>query len=313
MSVTATTTATTPGLVSVRLRKTRRFSASRQSVSLNCASLPPTIEALKLSKASPTHTLASLRFLVLTYLADLERRLADFESPDIDTWIAKGELTFDDASQWASTAIDMLERIRADVYSHLPEVHLADLSSVETFVKSHLPDMPDMTDMRSHLPEMPHMPDMADVRSHLPEMPHLPDMDEVRSHLPDFTLADMRQKLESRFSDLDFQKPLSFIPKLSDHLQNLRSHLSSLEFCAASAQPNSVLADVLDALLTSELVADIINVTPNAVEEAEDMLETAATQITHAVERSLAGMRLIQYADLPQPWRNNPFVTQGYR
>jgi adiponectin receptor len=301
-------------------RAARRLSAptsKRPTLQLCHRSLPRSLEALDLSSASPTQTLASLRFLVLTYLADLERRLSQLESPDFGAWKLQGEFTIEEANQWARTALEMLKGIRADVCSHLPEFHFADLSSLETFVKSHLPDIPDVpnfTEMRSHFPDMEDvrfvLPDMADMRSHLPEMPQLPDMDDV--------LTDMRLKLDdvrTRFQDLDFQQPLRYIPTLSNHLKNLHSHLSSMELLSGgvSVGSSAMLSDLLDALLSSEVVADILNSTQEVIEEGEEMLEKAAHEVASAVRRSSGGVRLIKYNDLPHQWRNNPFVTQGYR
>ncbi|KAF8902924.1 hemolysin-III related-domain-containing protein [Gymnopilus junonius] len=290
----------------------------------HCNTVSYSLEALDLSPSSPTQTLASIRFLVLSYLADLERRLAQFESPDLEAWKVQGELTIEDAKQWARTALEMLNGIRADVYSHLPE-------SMESFVKSHLPDIPDVPnfkEMRSHLPEMPYLPDMTEMRSHLPDIPSLPDMTEMRSHIPSLPdmegvrshLSDMRLKLDdvrTRLQDLDFQKPLQYIPTLSQHLQNLHSHLSSLEFPsgfpAAPFPPNTGLTDLVESVLNSDVVKDILNATPEVIIEGEDLLERAAYEVTSAVKRSLQGVHLISYSDLPSQWRNNPFVTHGYR
>jgi len=285
---------------------------------------PHSLDALDLSTASPTQTLASLRFLLLSYLADLETRLSQLASPIsefglADALKAQGESTIEEARAWAKVALEMLDGIRADVRSHLPEFHIADMS-VEGFVKSHLPDMPDVAalndNMRSHLPDMP------DVRSHLPEIPdvrsHLPDMPDVRSHLPDFKLSDMRSKLDSvrtRISELDFHQPLNFIPILCDRLQSLHSHLSSMELHAdfeiSVPAPSNLLSDLLDTLRSSDIVSDLLNVSPDVC--AEDMLGRAAKEIAGAVKRSLHGARLIKYADLPEQWRHNPFVRQGYR
>ncbi|GLB37023.1 putative haemolysin-III related [Lyophyllum shimeji] len=315
MSTVTTTARASPTSEIHRRRVKRRLSTPSRSQPARlplCHTLPLSLEALDLSSASPTQTLASLRFLVLSYLADLERRLSNLESPDLEAWKAMGELTIEDARQWASTALEMLGRIRADVCSHLPEFHFTD-TSMEDFVKSHLPDLPDVpgfTEMRAHLP------DISDVRSHFPDMPNLPDMPNVRSRF-----SDMRVRLDdvrSRFNDLDFKKPLSYIPTLSKHLETLHSHLSSTELPSpldmSGAAPSAVISDLLEALLNSELVGDILNANPTEiVEETEDMLHRAANEVANAVKRSFQGVRLIQYADLPQQWRNNPFVTHGYR
>ncbi|PPQ90554.1 hypothetical protein CVT25_015868 [Psilocybe cyanescens] len=318
----------------VRMRRTRRRlsapSSNQPSLKL-CSSLSYSLEALDLSSASPTQTLASLRFLVLSYLADLERRLSEYESPNFEAWTLQGEWTIEEATQWARTALEMLEGIRADVCSHLPELPFVDLSSMEAFVKSHLPDIrdvPNFTDMRSHLPDMSYLPDMSEMRSHLPDMPSLPDMAEMRSHMPSLPDMDgvrshfsgMRHKLDdvrTRFHEIDFQRPFSYIPTLSDHLENLHSHLSSVdmpsELPISSFAPNTVLADLLQSLLDSDIVKDILNSTPDAIIEGENMLERAAYEVADAVKRSFEGVQLIKYSDLPHPWRNNPFVTHGYR
>jgi adiponectin receptor len=313
---------------SIRLRRGRRRLSAPSVPRLPRLQIcrqarPYSLEALDLSTASPIQTLASLRFLILSYLADLEDRLSRLASPMSDRGIAEilkahGESTFEEARAWAKVALEMLDSIRADVRSHLPEFHFADLS-VEDFVKSHLPDMPDVPrlgDVRSRLPDMP------DVRSHLPEMPnvrsHLPDMPDVRSHLPEFTLTDMRSKLydvRTRFSDMDFNHPLYFIPTLRERLQSLHSHLSSMDlpsnFEVSSLAPSTVLSDLLETLLHSDIFSDLLNVSPDS--SAEDILGRAAKEVTDAVKRSLHGARLIKYVDLPMQWRNNPFVRQGYR
>jgi adiponectin receptor len=225
----------------------------------------------------------------------------------------------DETRLWARTALDMLEGIRADVCSHLPELPFVDLSTMEEFVKSHLPDLPhlpNMAGMRSCLPDLPYLPDMAEMRSHLPDMPSLPDMDNVRTHI-----SEMRLKLDDvrvRFHEIDFQKPFGYIPTLLDNLENLHTHLSSMDVPSglppASFTPNTVLSDLLDSLLNSDVVQDILNSTPAAViSEGEDILERAAHDVANAVKRSLEGVHLISYSDLPHQWRNNPFVTHGYR
>jgi len=43
------------------------------------------------------------------------------------------------------------------------------------------------------------------------------------------------------------------------------------------------------------------------------MLERAAKQVVEAIKRSFGGARLIEYVDLPDQWRTNPFVTRSYR
>ena len=276
-----------------------------------CKSLSYSHEVLGLSPASPIQTLASLRFLVLSHLADLERRLSEFESPSFEAWNFHDKFNIDEATQWARTALEMLEGIRSDVCSHFPDFQFADLSPLESFVKN-LPDLPDVsnfTEMRSHLPDMPHLPGMAEMRSHLPDLPH---MDNVRSQF-----SDMRLKLDdvrTRFHEL--QRPLGYIPQLTNHLKNLHTHLSSMELPSglpvSSLASSTVLADLLDALLSSDIVTDILNSTPDAF-QADALLEQIACDVTNAINLSFDGLRLIHYSDLPTPWRCNAFVGHGYR
>lgn len=288
-------------------------SSSHMSPLKLCRSLSYTLEALDLSSASPTQTLAHLRFLVLSYLADLEQRLrAALASTTPDAWRLQGEHTaMEDVVQWARTALDMLEGIRADVCSHLPELPTADLSAMEALLRAlpDFPDVPNFAELRSHLPDMPHLPDMADVRAHFPDMPSLSEMGSgMYSRLDD---------VRARFHELDFRGPFGFLPVLSDRLESLNSHLSTSvlpDGKGVSFVPNTVLSGLLDALLSSDVIADILNSRPaDVICESEDMIERAALEVAHAVKRSFKGMRLIKYSDLPQPWRNNPFVTHGYR
>src|SRR5256885_108159 len=93
----------------------------RQSIVKLCTPLPPSLEALDLPAASPKQNLASLRFLVLNYLAELESSLSQVQSPThFEGWKVMGEATLDEAKQRVQTAIQMLRSIRSDVYSHLP-------------------------------------------------------------------------------------------------------------------------------------------------------------------------------------------------
>lgn len=305
----ATTTATTTGVqeaspsdthlrrpVASR-RRLSTFQAGRYGLLQPCHQLPHSVEALDLSLTSLTPTLASLRLHVLSYLADLETRLSLLESPiTTESLMAKGEMTMEDARAWARDGLEMLRSIREDVCSHLPDLFdLDSVPSVEEFVNTHMPDV-------STLP--------ADVCSHLPNMP------DVRSQLFDFTLPDVRSRLDdvrSRISDIDFNRPLSYVPTLSDRLQSLQAHLSSMEQASctylSSFEPSASLSTLLDKILSSHFVADI----SSDLRSGEERLEKAALEITAAMKRSLNGSRLIQYVDLPEQWRNNPFVKGGYR
>ncbi|KAJ7680726.1 hemolysin-III related-domain-containing protein [Mycena polygramma] len=132
--------ATAPAAAPPRLRRRRMSAPAPRAAPPRlppCRPLPLSLEALDLSPASPAQALASLRFLVLSYLAALERRLSTFES-----------------AEWAATALDMLHSIRADVRSHLPDLPSLELDFDFDFdfdfdaslegVKARLPDLPDV-------------------------------------------------------------------------------------------------------------------------------------------------------------------------
>ncbi|PSR78756.1 hypothetical protein PHLCEN_2v7291 [Hermanssonia centrifuga] len=280
-------------------RRQTTSSTGRHHIRSACPPLPLSVEALDLSFASPApvQVLASLRLHVLSYLADLEARLSLLESPiSAESLKSKGESTVEEARAWAKTGLEMLESIRSDVCSHLPELHLQTVPSMEEFVKSHLPDVPHFEDMRAHLPAMP---------------------DAVRSRLPDLTISDMCSRLDdvrSSFSDLDFHRPSAYVPTLSEHLQTLQSHLSSVDLpyiaeTVSLVSPSANLWELLERVMSSDIVSEI----SSDIRGGEDMLEKAALEVANAVRRSLNGSRLIHYVDLPEQWRNNRFVSRGYR
>ncbi|KAH9892627.1 HlyIII-domain-containing protein [Cubamyces lactineus] len=277
-------------------RRRSTFQAGRYAAPQPCHQLPPSVEALDLSLTSLTPTLASLRLHVLTYLADLETRLSLLESPiSTDSIKAKGETTLEEARVWARDGLQMLRKIREDVCAHLPDFTFEHVPSVEEFVKTHIPEVPTLPDVRSHLPDMP---------------------DVVRSHLPEFDLSDVRSRLDdvrTRITDIDFHRPLHYVPTLSSSLQSLQAHLSSMEIAPSlylsSYTPSASLSTLLDKVLSSHLVSEI----SSDLKSGEETLEKAALEIARAMKRSLNGSRLIQYVDLPEKWRNNPFVEGGYR
>lgn len=231
----------------------------------------PQYEALD---CSPTETLASIRLVVLSYLADLETCVSEADAP----WKGKGEMTVEELRQWSHTTLEMLETIRDDVCSHLPDFSsIGDVHTVEDFVREHLPDMPRLDDFSSKLPDMP--------------------------HLPDFTAA-FHAKLDevcATFQTIDIPSPLSYVPQLSEHLKDLQLHLADIEIPSSPwSGPSAMLSDMLDSLMQSEVIQEILNATElDEPEESEaDILEVAAGQaahIAHAVKRSLEGSKLISF------------------
>jgi len=266
----ATTTATVMDTATTTARRrptNRRLSVQGAHESGNAwGPLSPSMVAAELSSVRPSQgVLVSLRIQVLQYLADLEEYLS--AAVEAERIKMNQEVTVEEARVWARTGLDMLDRIRSDVQSHLPDLHLDTPESVRARLSDAIPD---------------------GVRSRL---------DDVRS----------------RISDIDFHRPLDYIPTLHDHLQSLQAHLASLEHSlsesVAMLTPSTTLFDLIQKAMTSEVVADI----STDIREGEEKLEKAAIEIARAVKRSLDGAQLIHYSDLPELWQNNPFVTRGYR
>ncbi|KAJ7881446.1 hypothetical protein B0H13DRAFT_2345193 [Mycena leptocephala] len=272
-----------------------------------CRPLPLSLEALDLSPASPAQALASLRFLVLSYLADLERRLSLFES-----------------AEWASTALDMLRSIRADVHSHLPDLPSLDLS-----------------------PALSLDFDLLDFDYF--EFPEFKE--KLKSRLSNV------KGLVSSSLDFDFSSPLSYVPTLSARLRSLHAHLAAelpcFEFEFALARPTfefrrpsfdfdfsapPLLRELLDAFRADvdaflaelpslpSLPASIslprphlpaslsaVSLLDHAHAEGEGEEEESGPTPADALRRADFGRKLIGYEDLPLEWRNNPWVVSGYR
>ena len=239
----------------------------------HCQTIRPSLPS-----SPQTRTLSSIRRLVLSYLEELETSLSRLHSPiDIDSLKSSTEDAVVDARAWATDALDMLQRIRSDVSSHLPDLDLD--FSLENLVS------------------------------------HLPDVHDVRSHLPEISISDqIREKIEllrSHLPDLPFQAPPDFIPVLIEHLGSLHTHLSSSETNSTHppVTPLLLLNEMLDKIATSELYTNL----KSSEKAVEDMFEKATHDAKIAVQRSLNGSKLIQFVDLPKEWRSNPFVHRGYR
>jgi len=64
-------------------------------------------------------------------------------------------------------------------------------------------------------------------------------------------------------------------------------------------------------MISSDRIPDVLRA--SALDQTEEALGRATTEVARAIERSVHGAKLITYGDLPPEWRNNPFVTHGYR
>ncbi|KAI0085081.1 hemolysin-III related-domain-containing protein [Irpex rosettiformis] len=147
----------------------------------------------------------------------------------------------------------MLERIRADVSSHLPELHTSE--AVGEFVKSHM-----------------------------------------------------------HIGDMDLKRPQDYVPTLSQHLQALQSHLSSFELphglqeSVPGLKPHATINELIDLALAPKFVDPIAH-----RQDGQDSSKKAEEEIVQALRLTKNGAQLIDYEELPDAWKSNAFVTQGYR
>ncbi len=300
LSLPATTMSTQNRTESLLLnRKARRLSAPAPPKHLVASSSTCNSPALDLysTGAAPAAVLGSVRALVLSHLADLERRLSQFSHQDFNISDSLKSRTMDEARVWATEGLDMLSTIRADVCSHLPDVPF-DAAFVEDLCKTHLHDF--------SLPRI-----IDDIRSRLPDVPHL------RSSFSAIDFSDMQSKFKGVCSQLP-AVPAEFAPSqylntLSQRLHSLHTHIYSSHPFVAYRRPSlptsASVSDLLDKVLSSDYVPDVLH----RVDGQESKFEKAAREMSDALRQSVNGARLVTYMDLPVEWRNNPFVSRGYR
>ncbi|KAJ7695591.1 hemolysin-III related-domain-containing protein [Mycena metata] len=243
-----------------------------------CRPLPLSLEALDLSPAaSPAQALASLRFLVLSYLADLERRLALF-----------------DTDSPAARALDMLRAIRADVSSHLPDLPDLDLGLVK-----------DVLTLKRPLSYVPTL--SARLRTlHRVLADEFPSLDFTLPSRPSFDFS--RPSFDFEFSrpsfdfDFDFEFDFTTPRELLD---------------AFRADVDAFLAELPASLPSLPNLPSLSRVSSRDAAPAEstdagtDAADAAAH--AHALLLSASGTKLLSYASLPPAWQNNPFVAHNYR
>lgn len=144
----------------------------------------------------------------------------------------------------------------------------------------------------------------SDVCFYLPELPDVPSFSNVRaqfSHSLADTTTSVMEDVCSRFSD-------KHISTLSARFRSLQVHLGSMDVLTTDLPtfPGSTrLSGLFESILSSDLITELTD----DVTEVEDM----ARDVARAIKQSLQGSKLIHYVDLPPQWRNNPFVTRGYR
>ena len=241
---------------------------------ITCHPPPHSLDALDLSSASPTAAFAALHERVLSCLADIEASLSQLESPLPDF----------DLGQAISRGELKVEEVRAWAKDGL-EI----LEQTRAEVRSHLPEFTlDSASVETYVSSRLHgLSDASNykrVTSHLPELPRIPRAEQ-------------------------------YLCNLSDRLKSLHSHLASSNALSHMTFPSfpsiAKLSELIDAIISSDRLPVMLRA--RSTSRSGDSLGRAATQVARAIERSLHGAELITYGDLPSEWRNNPFVTHGYR
>ena len=241
---------------------------------ISCQPQPHSLDALDISSTSPAAAFASLHFNVLSCLADIETFLSQIESPLPDF----------DLGQAIAKGELKVEEVRAWAKDGL---------EILKQIKAEL---------RSHLPEF--YLDSTSVESY------------VSARLHDFSDASNLKRVTSRLPDLShLPRPEHYVAILSTHLKSLHSHLSSSKALSHMGFPSfpstTKLSELIDTMMASDRLHAVLRAP--SMSWTEDALGRAAMEVARAIERSVHGAKLITYGDLPTEWRNNPFVTHGYR
>ncbi|KAF7295973.1 IZH family channel protein [Mycena kentingensis (nom. inval.)] len=241
--------------------------------------LPPSLDALDLSPASPSHALARIRLLVLSYLEDLESRL--------ESRLAQSERV--------TIALDLLHSIREEVRSHIPDLgaHVDDLKSRLT-----LPDIEQLKSLISGL-------ELSQPLSYVPKLSER--LRKLHAHISDADLT-----FDWEFSAPSFDFEFSFdLPDLADVLDAFRADIDAFlaDLPQLPSLPTSLSFPSLPATLSRASSSISATLSPSLVESSDE--EKMA--IAHTLALSAHGTRLITYDQLPLAWRNNAFVRGGYR
>ncbi|KIJ39469.1 hypothetical protein M422DRAFT_85431, partial [Sphaerobolus stellatus SS14] len=271
--------------------------------------------------------LVKLRSVVLEYLKDLEHRLAQVETPLKELWEEKIGLissgtptTTNDGS--TPSSISRFTRPRSGSFSASAiaeartriRVGLEMLNRLRADVSSHLPDLQGLQ-----------LPRAADFLPDMPTLPHLSDLTDL-----DFTHLDVDPPSITHAYDYTYDSLQVYLPVLNTRLDSLHEHLRSVQLpsSVASSVAHGMIGELLQRwqdpdLLTDPLKGPFYSSGPQkgkgkgkdieGVQEGEKVNLSEDEQIRLALEKSANGAKLISYNDLPQRYRNNDFVDTGYR
>lgn len=205
------------------------------------------------------------------------RILALAQLAEIDACLASARASAsEDVDALVDDACGLVRKIR-EVCSHLPDVHL-DVGAIEALVTHHLPDW-------------------SDVRSQLPAL----SLDTVRTKLAEIELPDIRSRLP------DWERVL---PAMRAELSALDDRLQALSLSAGSG---GLLGALLDRITASDFFDDWRASEEENERKELEMVVTTASQIDRALRDSDNGSRYLTFHQLPDLWKNNEYVLDGYR
>lgn len=308
------------------LRRRRRLSAppAPSSISRSCSITP-----LEFPSTSPTQTLASLRLLVLAYLETLDRTLSAQASKS--------------SSEWNAAASHMLAQFRASVISHLPHLWISDLSAIETYFRTQSqPAQLVLDDARDRFHDLDlefhpsyYTAAIQTLSEHLRTLHEHLEQHVLRPGAALFPFAPVADALEGLikqasgdYKPASGEQPLTFTSIFNDLREGLEANMEAIttessEIILSALQDVSVsmhtsLANMKESIAHAkqELDAELSIITDEMSalkNEVMGDLEEMMDEVKRAMMRSVEGVQLIRYYDLPHEWRNNPFVVNGYR
>lgn len=282
----------------------------------------------KRSSTSPRE-LAGLKYLVLSHIDELEKKLEQLEPiPDFKTaskpsavasdklLTGQGETTLPVPSFQQSTPSDQT-RLSPDDSEELPpwssEFDFT-VDDLRTWVEDSLEQL---AHLRAEVSAR--LPDLEELRAQFRdidfdfELPNL-NLDEFRARLSRIEVPSLGElsslsvsDVKNRLGDLGYE----YLPTLSERLSRLNSHLTSLRTPHLPSRTldkgHAVLKDFIEALMYDE------EDSPMERERVEVEIEQMVIQVRQALRDSENGNVLLTYEQLPIKWRNNEHVLYGYR
>lgn len=225
----------------------------------------------------------------------------------------------------------MLAQFRTSVLSHLPHLWISDLSAIEDFFKTQsAPAKLVLDDARERFHDLDlefhpsyYTAAIQTLSTHLATL---------HSHLEQrgaalFPFTPVAEALEgllkqaaslSESSSSDSQPPPSPLYSLfTDLREGLEANMEAIT-AESSEIVLSAFHDVRLTMHTSlahmkENLSMIKSELDHELEYLGHEITDVMDEVRRAVLRSVEGVQLIAYTDLPHEWKNNPFVVHGYR